>query len=182
MIKAECAVFFLMLVGGGVASAVATLLLTLGGASKVWRALFDFLTPLAVGAIFFISLSISSGGSFRLYSLFAFAAGAGGFCLLYRRLRPILKVVLKKLIVPIKSLENAISERYKPIAERRAEKRAEKEERRRAKRAFRAEKRKKKTLEKVKRRSDKKRKSKRPTSSERRKISSSPHSPIGQSH
>jgi len=130
--------------------------LTLGGASKVWRALFDFITPLAVGGMFFLSLNLSAGGVFRFYALFAFAAGGGCFYLLYRKIRPLLSAVLKRIIVPIKSLENAANERLRPLREKRERKRTKRRLRREEKRNLRIEEKAKKQLEKKKRKAIKK--------------------------
>ena len=139
MIRTECVLFLSMMAGGCVAALVATILLTLGRASRVARVVFDLLTPLAVGAIFFYSLYLASDGVFRLYALLAFLLGGGLFRRLYRLVLPWIKKAIAALSVPIKSLENAISERLAPIRERRmqrrqirAEKRARAREERRA--------------------------------------------------
>ena len=139
MIRAECAIFFSMMLCGMAATAVATLFLTLGSASKVARAVFDFLTPIVVGVFFFFSLYISSSGVFRLYALLAFLIGGAVFRALYRRFRPTLKRILCRMIVPIKSLEKAISERLEPLRRHIASKRAAARERRKEKRRIRVE-------------------------------------------
>lgn len=143
MILAEAAVFFSMLAGGAAAGLIATTLLELGGASRVARCVFDFLAPLAVGAAFFFSLYLSSGGVFRLYALIAFFLGGGLFCFVYRRLRPRLKRVIYRFVVPIKSLEKRFEERLLPLREKRAKRREEGLVRRAEKRRLAAEKRKK---------------------------------------
>ncbi len=118
MIWTECVVFAAMFGWGMLAAAVATLFLTLGGASKAWRAVFDVLTPLAVGAAFFFGSYLSSGGVFRLYAAAAFFLGAVLFRRLYKLCLPAIKRVLKKLLVPIKSLETRVEKLFAPVAER----------------------------------------------------------------
>ena len=139
MIVGECLIFLTMVAGGVVAALLATLCITLGRASRVAECVFDFLTPLVIGAIFFFSLQISSGGVFRLYALAAFLLGGGLFRAIYRRSLPLLRRIIRRLIVPIQSLEIAISARLEPYRERREKKRAERAKRREERKALRAE-------------------------------------------
>ena len=143
MIKAECLIFLTMLAGGVVAGAVAMLFLALGTASKVSRCIFDFLTPLAVSGVYLITGYLASGGVFRLYALLAFLLGGWIFRLLYRRSRPYLKKLIFLLIVPIKSLEDAMAKQLEPIRERARRRRAIRAERREKRRMLLEEKRRK---------------------------------------
>ena len=131
MILTECSVFFAMFFAGSAAAVLAAALLALGGASRIARAVFDFLTPLLIGAVFFFALYFSSGGAFRLYAVVAFFLGGGCVRLLLKKFSPHLKRSLCKLIVPIKSLETRVEKAFLPLAERlekRREKRREKKE------------------------------------------------------
>ena len=138
MIAGECAVFLSMLVGGMLAAAVATFFLTLGGASKAARAIFDFLAPIAVGAIFCVVLYDASGGVFRSYALIAFGLGGYLFRLGYRKSLPTIRRIIRRISVPIKSLESRINKRLEPYRKRREERivvRRKKREEERMKRA-----------------------------------------------
>ena len=133
MISGECVVFFSMFAGGMIAGMITVFFLTLGGASKAARAVFDILTPLAVGAVFFFSLYDASGGVFRIYALVAFLLGGGVFFALYAKFHPVIKRILRRAIVPIKSLQSKVDKHFEPIRKRREkrlkamrEKRAEK--------------------------------------------------------
>ena len=143
MIRAECAVFLAMLVGGLLAGSTATLFFAFGRASRVARAIFDFLTPIAVGAIFFFSLELSAEGVFRVYALVAFLSGILLRRLIHRKIAPWERRVARKILVPIKSLEESLEKRIAtllaPLRERwRARREAvrEKREKRRAERAI----------------------------------------------
>ena len=118
MILTECAVFSAMLLAGGAAAILASALLALGGASRVARALFDFLTPPAVGAIFFLALYLSAGGVLRLYAVLAFLLGGAGARFLLKKFSPALKRLLVKASVPIKSLERGVEKLFRPVTER----------------------------------------------------------------
>jgi len=118
MILTECAVFSVMLLAGGAAAILASALLVLGGASRVARALFDFLTPPAVGAIFFLALYLSAGGVLRLYAVLAFLLGGAGARFLLKKFSPALKRLLVKASVPIKSLERGVEKLFRPVTER----------------------------------------------------------------
>ena len=155
MILTECAVFSAMLLAGGAAAILASALLALGEASRVARALFDFLTPPAVGAVFFLALYLSAGGVLRLYAVLAFLLGGAGARFLLKKFSPALKRLLVKASVPIKSLERGVEKLFRPVTERleglrerRLRRRLEKATRREQKRAearlLRAEKREKK--------------------------------------
>ena len=118
MIAGECVVFFSMFVGGMLAAAVAIFFLTLGRASKVARAIFDILSPLAAGVIFFFSLYDVSGGVFRIYALVAFLVGGVAFRAIYMKSLPTIKRILRRIIVPMKSLENKVKSRFDPYRKR----------------------------------------------------------------
>ena len=141
MIRTECVIFLSMAAGGAIAALLATFFLALGKASRVARAVFDFLTPIAVGGIFILSLYLSSDGAFRLYAFAAFIVGGGIFRALYLRSRPLFRKVINALVVPIQSLERRIDARLEPIRQRRATKRRERREKRLAARAVAAERR-----------------------------------------
>lgn len=152
MIVAECSVFLTMLAGGMVAAFFATLFLALGGASKAARCVFDLLTPIAVGGVFLLFLYISSSGVFRVYALVAFLLGGALFRWLYRLVRPSLKKLLCRLIVPIKSLEDRVERRLLPLREKRERRRAERRLLREEKRRHHAEEKAKRRLEKQEKR------------------------------
>lgn len=118
MILTECAVFSAMLLAGGAAAILASALLALGGASRVARALFDLLTPPAVGAVFFLALYLSAGGVLRLYAVLAFLLGGAGARFLLKKFSPALKRLLVKASVPIKSLERGVEKLFRPVTER----------------------------------------------------------------
>ena len=163
MIVTEITVFVACLAAGLLSGFVAAFLLTLGEGSRPSRAVFDFLTPLALGVVYFFTLRFVASGVFRLYSLVAFLLGG----LLSRRvlkaISPLLRRVLKRVIVPIKSLERRISSRVGrwvlPLKRRIAYRRDRRREKRREACAVRAQKRtlrqdekqKKKTLSAAKR-------------------------------
>lgn len=113
MILEECLTFALMFASGVIAGITATFLLLLGKGSRVARAVFDFLTPPAVGAIFFFALMLSSGGVLCWYAPVAYALGGAVQQLVHKRLSPILCCLVKKLIVPIKSLEKSLEKAEK---------------------------------------------------------------------
>ena len=148
MILAETAIFFSMLAGGFVAALIATFFNELGGAGKVARCVFDFLAPLAVGGVFFLSLYLSAGGVLRLYEGVAFFLGGGVFRFIYRRVRPCLKRLIYRLAVPIKSLERRIEERLLPLREKRAKRKESSREKRAQKRRLKAERREKRRASK----------------------------------
>ena len=118
MIVTECAVFFTMFTAGAAATGLATCLLALGRASNAARAVFDFLTPLVVGAAFFFALQLSSSGVFRLYAAVAFCLGEAAFYVLFKKASPYIKRLLLKAAVPIQSLENKVDKIVLPLAER----------------------------------------------------------------
>ena len=149
MIRTECVVFLSMVGGGALAALVATLFFALGQSSRVSRAVFDFLTPLSVGAIFFFDLYFSSGGVFRLYEVIAFFLGGAIFCFVYLKIRPFLKLVFLKAYVPIKSLENAVNKRLEPVLKRREERKRRVREKREEKRRAVMEKKEKRRKEKA---------------------------------
>ena len=152
MIVAECSVFLIMLAGGMVAAFVATFFLALGGASKAARCVFDLLTPIAVGGIFLLFLYLSSSGVFRAYALLAYVFGGALFKWLYHLIRPYLKKLLCRLIVPIKSLEERVERRLLPLREKRERRRTERRLRREEKRRLVAEEKAKRRLEKQEKR------------------------------
>jgi len=119
MILTECLTFAVMFAAGTLAGVIASGLLLFGKGSAVARAIFDFLAPLAVGAIFFFALLFSAKGEFRLYSALAFAVGMVASRLLLRRFSPALRRLARKVILPIKSLayalEDKVSEKFAPI-------------------------------------------------------------------
>ncbi len=136
MILTECAVFFSMLVAGGAAAVAATALLALGGSSRLSRVVFDFLTPLAVGAVFFFALYLFAGGVFRLYAVLAFLSGWVGARLLLKKFSPVLKRIFLRAAVPITSFERKMEKLFSPVTER-LKKRRETRLRRRAENAIR---------------------------------------------
>lgn len=107
MILDECLTFALTFGAGVIGGIAATFLLALGRGSRVARAVFDFLTPPVVGAIFFFAL-FSSGGVLRWYSFVAFLLGGALQRLLHKKLSPFLRRAAKKLLVPIKSLTESL--------------------------------------------------------------------------
>ena len=159
MIETEIAVFALLFAAGVLSGAVAVFLLALGRGSRVARAIFDFLTPLVMGAVYFFALRYFASGVFRLYSLIAFLLGAGVSRRVSRALSPFLRKALQKAKVPIKSLERRVSCRVgaliSPIKNRVKEYRLVKKEkarkarteRRQRKEILRREKQKKKAIE-----------------------------------
>ena len=138
MILSECAVFAAMLFSGFLAGAVTALFFTLGKGSAVAGAIFDFLCPLTVGAIYLCSLRLAASGVFRIYSLAAFAAGILLLLCFLRRFSPAFKRMARRIVLPIKSLseslEKQVSARLAPIAERRRLRREKRRERKRGKR------------------------------------------------
>ena len=118
MILTECAVFSAAFLAGMIAAAFTMLFAALGGASKVARAVFDFLTPLVAAGIFFLSAYLSTGGVFRFYFLAAFVLGGVAFSAVYKKCRPLLKRLILRVSVPILSLENAVARLLSPLAER----------------------------------------------------------------
>ena len=134
MIETELAVFVATFLAGMLAGTVASFLLALGRGSKAARAIFDFLTPLAVGALYFFALRRFASGVFRLYSLVAFSLGVFLSFRLLKRLSPLLLKILSRLKVPIRSLENAFSaganRLLRPLRERRERRREERGRRR----------------------------------------------------
>ena len=127
MIPTECATFAAMFVAGGVAGIVARLLLTLGGGSRVARAIFDCLTPFVVGAIWVYALYLSAGGVFRLYRLVAYLLGGIAAQYLLRRYSPILRRFARKVILPVKGCAEGVERRVaawtEPLRERVRERR-----------------------------------------------------------
>ena len=122
MILTECATFSAMLVGGVLASVAGRILFALGRASRVAEAIFDFLAPIAAGAIFFFSLRLSADGAFRVYCLAAFALGVGAERLLYGRLSPVLRRIARRIVTPLKSLAESLERRaislFSPLCEK----------------------------------------------------------------
>ena len=163
MIVTEIAVFAACFAAGLLSGFVAAFLLTLGEGSRPSRAVFDFLTPLVVGVVYFFTLRLFASGVFRLYSLVAFLLGGLLSRRILKALSPFLCRVLKRVIVPIKSLEKLISARverwFSPLKRRIAARRDRRREKKREARAIRAQKRtlrqdekqKKKTLSAAKR-------------------------------
>jgi len=119
-------------------------LLTLGEGSRPARAIFDFLTPLALGVVYFFTLRFVASGVFRLYSLVAFLLGGLLSRRILKALSPFLRRAAKRVIVPIKSLENLISARverwFSPLKRRIAARRDRRREKKREARALRAQK------------------------------------------
>ena len=160
MILTECAVFAAMFAAGGAAAMIASALLALGVASRVARAVFDFLTPLVVGAVFFFSLYFSSGGVFRLYALGAFLLGGVLARLLLKKFSPWLRRLLARALVPIKSLEMAVEKLFRPIAECLARQKEKRREARRVMAEKRAQKRRENACFRAQKQEEKRRKQK----------------------
>jgi len=142
MIRTEIAIFVALFASGLGAGMLASFLLALGRGSRVARAIFDAVTPLAVGAIYFFALKGAASGVFRLYSALAFLLGGSAAWWIVGRISPYLSRAISRLKVPIKSLEDKLSERiyrrFSPFRKKRA-----------AKRAIRAARRKEKTTPKT---------------------------------
>ena len=111
MILTEIAVFAACFAAGLLSGFVAAFLLTLGEGSRPARAIFDFLTPLVMGIVYFFTLRRFASGVFRLYSLVAFLLGGLLSRRILKMLSPFLRRTAKRVIVPIKSLERRVSVR-----------------------------------------------------------------------
>ena len=146
MIATEIAVFAACLAAGVLTGFVSAFLLTLGEGSRPARAIFDFLTPLFAGGVFFLTLHRFASGVFRLYSLFAFLLGVLLSRRVLKRLSPTIRRALKRVILPIKSLEKRLSARFGrlilPLKRRLASRRDRRREKRRVLRAAREQERK----------------------------------------
>ena len=112
MIVDECRIFAGLFLSGFLAGGVITFLLALGGGSRAARAIFDFLTPLAVGAIYFFALYFAADGAFRVYSLIAFCFGIALWRVIFKKISPFLRRFARRIIVPIKSLEESLERRF----------------------------------------------------------------------
>ena len=119
MIRGELFTVVSLFAAGAVAGIAATFLLALGKGSRGARAVFDFLTPPIVGAIFFFALMLSSDGEIRWYAFVAFALGGTAQRLLHKKLSPFLCRIAKKLILPIKSLTESLESALKKLFARR---------------------------------------------------------------
>ena len=150
MIGTEISVFVALLLSGLGTGVLACFLLALGGGSRSARAIFDFLTPLSAGAIFFFALLSFAGGVFRLYSAVAYLLGLVLGRRLVGRTSPWLSRLVKRAKVPIKSLEkkveNVAKRLFSPWVVRYAAKKAERKEKRNAARLLKEEKRKERRL------------------------------------
>ena len=155
MIANECAIFAALFCAGLLAELLSAALLTLGKGSKVARAVFDFLTPIAVGAIYFFALRFSALGVFRVYTVVAFVLGGLAARWGLGKCSPALRRFARKVVLPIKSLEESlekrVSDRLLPLRKRREERRrtrlAAREEKREAREKARLLERKKKVAE-----------------------------------
>ena len=134
MIETEIFVFVVLFAVGLGAGVLASFFLALGTGSRVARAIFDFLTPIAAGAIFFFALRASANGVFRVYSVVAFLVGMFVAGRIVGRIAPRLSRLVLRAKVPIKSLEKKVDEawerRLAPLRERRAAKKAARAEKR----------------------------------------------------
>ena len=156
MILTECAFFTASLFAGVLAGVTATFFYRLGGASRAARAVFDFLTPLSMGALFFIAMTIAADGVFRFYALAAFFTGVLLQQAIHKKLSPRLRALARRLLAPLVSLENALERRVEralaPLRERRRIRREKGRALREEKRAIKEEKRVKNALAKEKKR------------------------------
>ena len=154
MIRTEITVVVALFAAGLGAGLIASFLLALGRGSRVARAVSDGLAPLMAGAVFFFALKGAADGIFRLYSVLSFLLGVGAAHRIAKKAAPLFLRVVERLKVPIKSLENKVSEhldrRFAPLREKRAAKRILRAEKRTALLAEREKKRAQKRAESAK--------------------------------
>lgn len=143
MILTECAAFVSALFAGVLAGTLATFFYRLGSASRAARWIFDFLTPLSMGALYYCALFFAADGVFRFYTLAAFFLGALAQRAIHKRISPFLRAFARRIVLPIKSLEDAFESKVErvlaPLREKRNARREKRRKRREEARGKRAE-------------------------------------------
>ena len=136
MILGECGVFIKMLTAGLAAGLLARSLHILGSASRSARFVCDALIAVETGAAYFLSLYLSAGGVFRLYSLAAFLLGVFLSLSLLLRFSPFLRRFAAKALSPLlkgyRKVEKSLEKRLRPFFEKREAKRRKRHEMREA--------------------------------------------------